>query len=235
MSCHDYDQRPHKGRRRRMSLKAFAKSVIPEKILQVLVRAKKRLTYRMDLKRAYMGDMKRYLKYAHTMAKDEKIDDLETIEARLFIEFHSLEKGLSLPNTRAGFGKQKVKKLIGLLQRYKERGFPQNRAAYLGAVGALREYVAFSEDKGIDVGEFREFVKDLLNDSTGDSQGGTLQITREEMFNSMNSSFDVLSAKRHSIRDFSDVPVDEDLLMKAVSMQLVLPQFATGRPLGISP
>ena len=64
----------------------------------------------------------------------------------LRIEAHTIEKGLSLPNVRKGFGREKIKKILGLLDQYiaKEQ-YTYDKDAFLSALGMVCRYVEEAE------------------------------------------------------------------------------------------
>ena len=61
-------------------------------------------------------------------------------------EAYTIEKGLSLPSVRKGFGREKIKKILGLLDQYIAKGqYTYDKDAFLSALGMVCRYVEEAE------------------------------------------------------------------------------------------
>lgn len=87
------------------------------------------------------GIMRVQAYYNNSSASAEE-DALPAICQELRIEAHTVEKGFSLPNVRKSFGKEKIKKILGLMDQYIAKGqFTYDKDAFLGALGMVCRYV----------------------------------------------------------------------------------------------
>ena len=87
------------------------KKIIPKFLFSTL----KRAYNKAELRKNYLYDMKRYTKHSFELSKDKTKRHMET---NLIFFYHKIEKGLSLPHPRVGFGKKVVTHLISLLSDY---------------------------------------------------------------------------------------------------------------------
>ena len=63
----------------------------------------------MKLTRDYVYDLIRYARYSNTY---NRLNSFHKLEAMIVAHYHVIEKGLSLPESRPGFGKDVVLALI---------------------------------------------------------------------------------------------------------------------------
>ncbi len=159
---------------------------------------------------------KRFRKYAFT---DCKCDSFEQFEASITRLYHTIEKGLTYENYRAGFGKSNIERLVLSLEQYVDRGYDKEAFCYRTALSCLNRYIEKNKDYGyVDI-ELERRVSGLPGKENG--KGGTIAVSNPENSKSMN--FKELVTTRHSIRHFSDEPVDLALLNKAVSLAQYTP------------
>ncbi len=125
---------------------------------------------------------------------------------------HTVEKGLSLAETRPSFGRQKIATVIDLCEQYDWSGprFPLQMA-----YGALREYSAYHADRNIDLGalgaRITQFVR-RAEDQGIEPKGGT--VTPNALVNGQTSSEFLCS--RWSCRDFLPEPVSSEDVRRIV-------------------
>lgn len=144
--------------------------------------------------------------------------DIEAAE--LLRNTHSIEKGLSIANPRLGFGHEKQQQMMNqIILLEKSSSLIHNDICKM-ALGALEEYINFHTNVGYKDDFIKLLSKFLIEHH--DSQhtqkwGGTQILNRQEL------SFNIAEIEhffmtRHSIRDFSEEPVNEDILRKALEL-----------------
>lgn len=89
---------------------------------------------RYKLRYLYSYDRKRFIRHAGSLHHEEKEQKL----ASVIMAYHVVEKGLSMPERRLGFGHDAVLELISLIRNYSEK-FPQNDQI-LHAISVLDAY-----------------------------------------------------------------------------------------------
>ncbi len=162
--------------------------------------------------RAFAYDKRKYLKYSGTYS----IDKEEKLLAVIIAHYHVLEKGLSMPERRTGFGQGICSSLIKLLRRYELSGYDCSRKQYQVAVQVLRKYLQFHSDK--------EFPLDIVEDdlawiSTLQSEctvDGDKIISKADILETTSASFDRFVMSRYSVRNFSGHPVELEDLYAAI-------------------
>ncbi len=168
---------------------------------------------RIRLLRHYQYDFQRYWSYSSITA----ITDSVQLEAKITAAYHVLEKGLSMPDARDCFGKAQADSLISLLVEYRDKAYSLDSSQYQTALIVLREYLNFNEGKNCDLSRIQDFVKQTGFDHTHVS-GGILQKTKSEILFASKQDFAALALSRHSVRNFTDEPVDTGVLIDAIKI-----------------
>jgi nitroreductase len=167
----------------------------------------------------FMRDMLQYMRYSATLSASPTERQLE---GRIIATYHIIEKGLTLPETRVGYGQAAVRSLLGFMREYRLRGFDLERVSIQGACGALRAYVAYHDEAGYDLGSLRtEILRETL--VTNPKIGGVLPRVRAAIQQSGRGNFEELVKTRHSIRDFASERVCESLIQSAISIAIRTP------------
>ena len=158
----------------------------------------------------------RFNKYAYT---DGKCTLYPQFEASIIRLYHTIEKGLSYQNYRPGFGKANVEKLVTTLEQYAKRGFDCESFAYRTGLSCLYTYISKNKEYGLEDLALDERVKALPGDAN--ECGGTISVSAPINPNELN--YEQLVTSRHSIRFFSNIPVDQERLIKAVKLAQYTP------------
>ncbi len=157
-------------------------------------------------------DMSRYLKYS-CMNKD----NVELLATNMRLIIHPLEKALSLKNARAGFGKEKVIKLIALYEEYSKLNGKDKQVLEL-AESIILNYIDFQSQHDVDL----SFIpQKFFGNNTDKAISGAIDITSEN-FDAL-SDFERIAENRHSIRNFAPEKVDRDKLTEAVRIAQTAP------------
>lgn len=137
---------------------------------------------------------------------------------------HRLEKGLCIRNARSGWGYDKAELLVDLIANEKVKENPDTLALEIGEaviaayVDSKRNCPNESEKLNHLLGKIASAKIDTMIKS---SYGGSVLLNRSDMF--QDESVERLFNTRHSVRDFSDTPVDPAKLERAVDLALRAP------------
>jgi nitroreductase len=139
---------------------------------------------------------------------------------KIIIEAHTIEKGLSLPNPKPLFGKDKIRFVMAALSRYDLQHSPIPAHMSLGALDA---YVNFHAKAGT--------TDPLLDEIAGYLKGWEARLpkpwkggTRDYSFNGQPpNSLQQLMASRSSIRTMRGTPLDPDRIYEAISLAQLAP------------
>lgn len=185
---------------------------------------------RYKLRYLYSYDRKRFIRHAGSLHHEEKEQKL----ASVIMAYHVVEKGLSMPERRLGFGHDAVLELISLIRNYSEK-FPQNDQI-LHAISVLDAYREMHRKENFSLRpDLQQALDSLLADfPPAVKEDGQIEITRELYYAHLESSFPEFSASRHSVRHFNG-PVSLEQIERAVSLARNAPsalqQAAYPRPL----
>lgn len=154
----------------------------------------------------YKYDMTRYLEFG-----GKNRNDAEAIAAKIRLLVHALEKGLSVSYPKQGFGEEKAKQLLTLIDRYRACEKDPDSQAPLLAESILTQYSAFKNAHGEAVSFIPEFQSEQL-------PSGSVPYHQEDM-----SAFAEIAKRRHSVRQFSTTPISLDTLHQAVELAQTAP------------
>lgn len=160
-----------------------------------------------------------FKKFQRNYSYIRKYKDQKALSYWILQDAHRVEKALSLPETRLGFGEWAISRLISYLVQYAKR-FGKDDVYYVG-IGALKAYEDFHQGKLPDffVRLFpAEFEQDLLSDKC--ELSGTAPVSQPLV----EPTFAELASNRHSCRNFDtkrEVPAE--LLAKIVPIVMRTP------------
>ena len=141
-------------------------------------------------------------------------------QAYITMLYHSLEKGLALPQPRPGFGSKKAEMLLEQLETY----LPEYGSDVLvtAAIRSLESYIIHGCTAGTDVESIRERLcalkhryGSILDAAAG---GGVRDVSREEIWAAGKIDLHGFFQYRFSVRQFAPGPVSDGLLRDAICM-----------------
>lgn len=138
-------------------------------------------------------------------------------DAYVTMDYHRLEKGLALRDSRPGFGKKPIRDLIYALSRYQNR-YAAKRTSQI-AVNSLSSYQNLQEDeyKSPAIAAFLDqWHHTTLARST--DEGGVKDVTKSDIHLHAKRDLKNFFTSRYSVRDFSDEPVAVELIREAIGM-----------------
>lgn len=146
------------------------------------------------------------------------LNDKEKQEALLFKLYHIVEKGLSLPEPRPGFGKEKIFEMLNIAHHYLH-SYGENELTNAIA-SSLKEYINFNKIQQFSLDEnlIKEIDSFIGLQSKITQNGGTIDITKTQIVSSINSNFETFFNSRYSVRDYADSKIDEQVIEKAVAI-----------------
>ncbi len=166
----------------------------------------KRFKLRNSFKRTYRYDMDSYLRYSRTFGAN----DPGRLIGSIILQYHVIEKGLTMPESRLGFGQERIISLCRDCVKYIEK-YGQNDEQVNHAIAVVLEYENLHRKNRFDLDE--ETIHSLiqLKDRLISPVQRAVQIQtgRDELFSKKDYSFPEFSASRCSVRNYSaeDVPL----------------------------
>lgn len=174
-----------------------------------------RLKVRVTAARNFRSDARRFRERSGIARTVEQV----TLQAKITMDYHRLEKGLSLRQPRTDFGTKVAQELIANLTRYcRSFGADQLTATTLEA---LEEFNQFRRRHGTAVAEILEATTQLKREFSWSGSacgGGTVETSAAQVRDMSRIDGPAFFNSRHSVRDFTDEPVDVAELEEAVRM-----------------
>lgn len=175
----------------------------------------------------YYSDMYRYFRYAihNGLVRNESM-----LISIIIKQYHVIEKGLTMPEARLGFGRSKILELVSNLLLYKEK-YSKEPLQWKHALGVILEYEKFhnKNDFSLDselLNKINE-LKKIVKVCTASSQ---IIISKEEYFRSLNETFEKFSWSRKSVRNYSDQELPIEQILKAVDLTRNTPSACNRQP-----
>lgn len=184
-----------------MSTKDVARRVLPRPMYAALRDAKSS----WSLRRAYGYDRKRYWKFSSTVSP---LLERHNLASRITESYHNIEKGLSLPAPRPGFGRDRIQLLCDYLDVYIQRYGVDGVTT--SALGALNGYVEFNTKAGLDRNDIPcwSSISTLLETAEGSPlTGGTRLMSRDGISKAVAPVELDFFTTRSSVRQFETTPV----------------------------
>ena len=190
----------------------FLRKILPPSVIQWLIR----LRFLPEIHREIKYLKRKVLRFSMTF--DHKRGSLLS---DIMIRSHVLEKGITMPERRLGFGYDRVRALISKVKKYLDQ-YGAEEVFLQAAIADLKQYrdihveAGFQLPEDIDKG-ISSFLPFLVVDDAN-----CFVTTREEYFKPCDNFAD-FAESRHSVRWFADSPVDEDKLMAAIHLAQTAP------------
>lgn len=151
----------------------------------------------------------------------------------LIMESHIVEKGLSLKDTRVGFGVPKIKKLLQDLALY-EKQYKDLETLYF-VLSIVEAYLRFNMERGEVNSEIKEMYEELKSHlQTGEDYpnlcGGVVQLKKEEIMTYASIDYEGFVRNRHSIRQFTGEEIPMEKIKKALAIAEYTPSACNRQP-----
>lgn len=200
------------------ALKNKLRKMIPRRVMYFY--------YLLTATRAYMYDIKRRV-------HDKIYNDGEAVKVKrdLTVAYHIVEKGLTMPETRPGFGKQVIINLTNLVARYEKLGLNKDDVEFVQTISVLKEYQQFHEQIGHtldeDITNRLKHIKEKYPDLTGIAQ---IRTTSTAFFQDINKPFDKFCFSRYSVRNYTSQEIPLSVLERCVELAMRSPSFCNRQP-----
>ncbi len=177
------------------------------------VRARlQKFVLRREADKAFRHDRDQFMYGAGALHLDRKA----AARAEIVMGYHVLEKGLTMPNRRMGFGKGALIHLMHLVTSFESRfgDDPQVRHA----VGVLRAYRELHSDWPDPMPRLDAFLAAHADVPAAHEP----HVKREDFYAAKNAPFPEFAASRHVVRHFAG-PVPQETIEAAVAIATTAP------------
>lgn len=152
------------------------------------------------------------------MSMDETNVELVCRELRILT--HTIEKGMSLPKVKKGFGKEKIIEIQRLLDKYiLINNFNYDYEAFTNAIGMIKMYYEKAPEYGLDrsIVDFSKYEMYYKNDYQD------FGIRNYRAIDSCNLNFEEFAKARHSSRWFDGREIPDELMEDVVKLAQTAP------------
>lgn len=156
-------------------------------------------------------DFRKFSKHCSSVKPDLSKTKLQAYITR---QYHGIEKGLTLPDTRLGFGKALIIAITDNLQTYIAKYEVDRLVSH--AASALNRYKEFNQSVLDENGDLVKRINTLLEKVENHSAQVYRNISKEDVIKSTDFDFTSFMKKRRSIRDFAEGDVNNDLIKQCI-------------------
>lgn len=192
-----------------------AKRMVPSPIKDILIK----IINRFLLPRQVRFEIKRLKRFAYRLNGK---NDIHNLFAQLTLFTHAIEKGLSNPTLRLGFGQSAIKSLKEVMIEYKDAGHPLDEERFLSAFIVLQEYCKIHTNSPEYTSNIYEFLSKFeINPPI--LRVGAVEHRKGTILEKSKSTFSELALNRISVRDYSTAEVDENLVYNSIDIAMKSP------------
>ena len=191
-------------------IKQIIKKFLPKKI-SLFIQKRRFVQW---VKQGFLYDYYRYMQFSDNIHSDSSTK----LIGKIIREYHVIEKGLTMPERRLGFGKDRIISLCNICIRYIKM-YKTDEPQLQHAISVLLEYKKLHETEHflLDKEILDAIAKvESYNIHTGASQ--QLTFSKEEYFASINKDFVRFSNSRKSIRNFTSEPISQSQITHALEL-----------------
>ena len=147
-----------------------------------------------------------------------QFDNQNKMIGRISMAYHVIEKGITMPDRKLGFGRDVVLQTINLCEVYVKKGYDVTDNQFLHALGVLDEYLRIHESNNFELNKkVVHKIRSVLNRGITFEKTEQICTTKQEYFRDVNASFDKFSMSRYSLRNL-EKGVDIELIKKALQI-----------------
>lgn len=166
----------------------------------------------------YKYDCLRNLKYGFAYQHKN-----ENLKANLLMVIHTIEKGLTMPNAHTNFGKDRIYSLIFLVKQLtNNHSDNKNIFEVQYALSTLNDYILFHKMRNKEIEPtLLDCIQQLtqsLSYSLGQDKYAQYFFTNETFFKFAQSDFREFALSRHSVRNYIDEEIPDEILTKVIEI-----------------
>ena len=167
---------------------------------------------RREARQAFRHDLRQFMAHAGALHPDRKAAAC----AEIVMGYHVLEKGLTMPHRRLGFGKGAVVHLINLITSFKRRFGDDPQVTH--AIGVLRAYRELHRDHPDPLPRLDAFLAAHPDTPAAIEP----HVSKDDFFSARDLPFPAFAASRHVVRHFA-APVPRETLANAIQIAMTAP------------
>ncbi len=192
-------------------MKKQIKKLLPNSLVLFLKNRLKKL----ELQKAYRYDLNKYLQHSSVVTY---ADSEEKLIANIIRNYHVIEKGLTMPVSRPGFGKDRmiglIKDCLLYLSNYGSKDIQLEHA-----IQVVMEYKKLHASLNYVLAtDLEKKINELVKQASSLQPHEQKEINVNEYFKYINAPFPTFSASRSSIRNYATDNVPEQVMIAAMEL-----------------
>lgn len=146
-------------------------------------------------------------------------------EAWIVIQYHVVEKGLTMPNRRLSFGKSVIVDLIKSVNCFVER-WRARTASVNHAIGVVKTYYALHKDQGQNFSDdvcFWNTVEDFVLKFPDVPDAVQIHQTNTGFYEAIGKEFPLFARSRHTVRNYTGEAISKETIVRVVELAMTAP------------
>ena len=154
------------------------------------------------------------------------VNSRESLRAGITVSYHIIEKGLTMPNRRLGFGERVVTELMIMIDNYVQK-YHEIDGQVEYAIAVIKAYRKLHKDLQFDFGErhlYWQKVNDFAEKYESIPCATELHFSRSEFYKDRCAQFPDFARSRHCVRNYSlTQPLSREKIRKAIDLTRTTP------------
>lgn len=152
----------------------------------------------------------------------------EAAKSEMIMNYHIIEKGLTMPNKRLGFGQPVVRTLIAQVDSYVSE-YGRCDFSVKNSIGVIKEYYKAHDGSDVLDNTLHAALKDFTERYDDVAPLKQFSTSREEYFSASTSDFDKMALSRKTIRNLSG-NISVEKIRDAVEIAMYTPSSCNRQP-----
>ncbi|WP_282132729.1 nitroreductase family protein [Cellulophaga baltica] len=192
----------------------------------------KKVRAQMAMVKFFGYDIRRYFKHFNYIHNKNTLDKFN---GELTMNYHVIEKGLTMPETRLGFGQAaQVTTLLDLLDLYVKEGYSSGELEFTHSLKVLNEYLSFHENQNFQLNQdIVNRIRKLAREHGITEQAKQQIFTEQEYFQHKDGTFDIFALSRHSVRNYSSKEISDEIIAQCVAVAQKSPSSCNRQPIRV--
>lgn len=206
-------------------MKSKLKKIIGERAFNYLAYRYIYLFNFKSLLKNYIFDMKLYYRHSNVFS----MDSFEKIEAKIILNYHGIEKGFIHNQIKPRFAIKRIKKLILDLEIV-DKLYSHNSQTLI-AYKVLIDYYDYHKRNKILIEDYFSELNYLhFKSKSNIKEKVFIEKSNDEYFSNINTSFDLFSNSRKSIRSFTNEKINTGIIEECIDLASNAPSVCNRQP-----
>ncbi len=180
----------------------------------------RRIVKKHKIRKEFLADFNDFNNYYN----DSGLITIQTIEYKILLLVHSLEKGMCNKELRA-FGTKKIKDLINLLNQYIIISDKKYSTPFMMGCSIITEWLKIYDNNNFEKDETYKLAYDFIKIHTNskDIKVGAFEYSTDNLIEYFETDYYNFLKSRHSVREFLNKPISNDDIEYCLNSALISP------------